>query len=165
MDQSRLTTSAANVIPPPAGNKGEPQALFLASPVSRFFSSFAVSSCGLAIMFYFAEPGRLVPTGMVFMSLVMGVFASLVIYVPLCGAADRIRRRLQWPAWSICPVAAVLSLILAGLLWLCLNEQASGFRSVGDVIYYGLGVIFCPSLLFGIPYTASHYIRRPKFSA
>lgn len=86
----------------------------------------------------------------------------LVVHLPIYLMIDALRYRFHWPPWTILLSAAVMALSFPLLIWLTDGNGTSGFTSMQDVVYYGMAILFLPSLPMGFPLTVNYYWERGR---
>jgi hypothetical protein len=128
----------------------------------RTILPYAVSAAALALLFYL-DPGsheHPAPTkGNRVASLIIAT-ACTAMYWALYVGADALRRWRGWAAWTLCPVAAAFCAAITTLVFFA-PVEVSGFQRSGDAFYF-FGIIFLPSLAFGLSYTALYYDPQHK---
>lgn len=123
----------------------------------RIFVSCLLSAVVLAALLYY-DPGsheQPAPTrGDRAASILFGGIGT-VIYLAFYLFSDVFRRWRGWAAWTLCPVVAAGCAVIVTFVFFQ-PVEVSGFHGVIDALYF-FGVIFLPSLPFGLCYTALYY--------
>ena len=120
-------------------------------PWKRWVLPALANTAVLGLVFKHAE--NLQSSGNNVISLLFGMFGTVMFAWPICLVSDALRWHLFWRRWTICPTMALVAVSFSFLAWLALPKSETGFKSVFDVFYYGGCVIFAPTIVFGFVFT------------
>jgi hypothetical protein len=121
--------------------------------------SLMVSSCILAVGFYFDSTADRGPAGDPLTSLVVGCLVTIGLFMPCYGIAGYVRYRFRWPEWTRLPMVGGMWLLVWTVCYLVMSREHSGLTSWGTV---GLaaGQFWAGSLAYGIPSMLLSYAHR-----